>query len=103
MKKNKSHYPKNWDEISISVKTEAGWRCEKCGEAFEPGCNIKYFGLKSNRKQLTFTVHHKDRNPMNNKRENLIALCSACHCRAELPIIRQEKRAETHRDQVELF
>jgi hypothetical protein len=25
-------YPKNWDEISLAVRTAAGWQCEFCGK-----------------------------------------------------------------------
>ncbi len=28
---DKKHYPPDWDEISLAVRTEAGWRCEWCG------------------------------------------------------------------------
>lgn len=29
--------------------------------------------------QVILTVHHKDENPSNNERDNLICLCQGCH------------------------
>ena len=71
-------YPKNWREIALSVKESALWRCAKCNQqCLRPG---KKSGLtKSERCSLTLTVHHRNRIPEDNRPENLIALCTACH------------------------
>jgi formate-dependent nitrite reductase cytochrome c552 subunit len=71
-------YPDNWQEIALSVKENAGWRCAKCHQqCLRPG---KPSGLtKSERCALTLTVHHRNRIPEDNRLENLIALCTACH------------------------
>jgi len=71
-------YPKNWREIALSVKESALWRCTKCNQqCIRPG---KKSGLtKSERCSLTLTVHHRNRIPEDNRPENLIALCTACH------------------------
>ena len=71
-------YPDNWQEIALSVKENAGWRCAKCHQqCLRPG---KQSGLtKSERCALTLTVHHRNRIPEDNRPENLIALCTACH------------------------
>ena len=71
-------YPNNWQEIALSVKENAGWRCTKCHQqCLRPG---KQSGLtKSERCALTLTVHHRNRIPEDNRPENLIALCTACH------------------------
>lgn len=103
MKKNRKFYSTDWEFVSRQRKELAGWKCQKCGMQFEENCNVKFVNDGGHRKVMTLTVHHKDRNTLNNKPENLIVLCSACHCRAELPLIRQEKRAEAHKNQGELF
>ena len=71
-------YPDNWQEIALSIKENAGWRCAKCHQqCLRPG---KQSGLtKSERCALTLTVHHRNRIPEDNRPENLIALCTACH------------------------
>jgi hypothetical protein len=71
-------YPDNWQEIALSMKENAGWRCTKCHQqCLRPG---KQSGLtKSERCALTLTVHHRNRIPEDNRPENLIALCTACH------------------------
>jgi hypothetical protein len=71
-------YPDNWQEIALSVKESALWRCAKCHQqCLRPG---KQSGLtKSERCALTLTVHHRNRIPEDNRPENLIALCTACH------------------------
>jgi hypothetical protein len=71
-------YPDNWSEIALSVKENAGWRCAKCHQqCLRPG---KQSGLtKSQRCALTLAVHHRNRIPEDNRLENLVALCTACH------------------------
>jgi 5-methylcytosine-specific restriction endonuclease McrA len=71
-------YPDNWQEIALSVKENAGWRCAKCHQqCLRPG---KQSGLtKSERCALTLTVHPRNRIPEDNRLENLVALCTACH------------------------
>jgi 5-methylcytosine-specific restriction endonuclease McrA len=72
-------YPDNWQEIALSVKESAKWCCTKCRQqCLRPGDGTK--GLtKSERCALTLTVHHRNRIPEDNRLENLIALCTACH------------------------
>lgn len=45
------------------IKREQGWGCKLCGNSIKNGGHI----------------HHKDRNPSNNKSSNLIAVCAKCH------------------------
>ena len=75
--------PDNWQQIALSVKENEGWRCAKCHQQclrpgkLRPG---KQSGLtKSERCALTLAVHHRNRIPEDNRPENLIALCTACH------------------------
>ncbi len=71
-------YPDNWSDIALSVKENALWRCAKCNQqCLQPGTKS---GLtKSERLKVTLTVHHRNRIPEDNRLENLIALCTACH------------------------
>ncbi|WP_084227207.1 HNH endonuclease [Nostoc sp. KVJ20] len=74
-----SLYPDNWSEIATEVKQQAQWHCQKCGlQCIPPGEKTSHI-TRSKRSVYTLQVHHWDRNPANNHRGNLIALCSACH------------------------
>lgn len=105
---NKSDYPHNWKEISLRVRTEAGWCCEWCGapnaryvvriqgaallhatktvsiagvEKQVPyGDWVECFGVKEpGSTKIILTVAHLDRDTRNNERSNLAALCQRCH------------------------
>ena len=45
------------------IKRDQNWQCDLCGKSIKHGGHI----------------HHKDRNPQNNSRSNLIAICAGCH------------------------
>ena len=71
-------YPDNWQQIALSVKENAGWCCAKCRQqCLKPGTLNSL--TKSERCALTLAVHHRNRIPEDNRLENLIALCTACH------------------------
>jgi predicted HNH restriction endonuclease len=74
-----SRYPDNWPEIAFKLKQEANWKCALCGwQCLKPHENTK--GLtKSERSKRTLTVHHRNYQPEDNRPENLICLCTACH------------------------
>ena len=79
--KYRSRYPKNWNEIALQVKQEAKWQCQMCGLRCIPS-NKKIAGInRSERAKYRLEVHHINRKPEDNRRSNLIALCSACHLR----------------------
>lgn len=108
MQRNK--YPRNWDKISLAVRTEAGWKCEWCEAphmkvirraddgSFEivewvretnedlvefarmSWARLKFHGLT----RVIITTAHLDRNQANNARENLAALCQRCHLRYDI-------------------
>lgn len=72
-------YPENWSDISTAIKQKAKWRCQKCGlKCIAPGEDTSKLSL-SKRRVYTLQVHHWNRDPRDNRPENLIALCSACH------------------------
>ncbi|MDJ0617036.1 MAG: HNH endonuclease [Calothrix sp. MO_192.B10] len=72
-------YPDNWTEIATAIKQEAKWHCQKCGmKCIAPGEKTSHLS-RSERMVYTLQVHHWNRNPSDNRRENLVALCSGCH------------------------
>ncbi len=73
-------YPDNWRKIALSIKENALWRCTKCHQqCLRPGTQSNKNLTKSERCALTLSVHHRNRIPEDNRPENLIALCTACH------------------------
>ena len=69
-------YPKNWVEIARTVKTLAGWCCERCGVGNNEDA--------PNGDMLT--VHHLEGNhgdKFNIELWNLAALCQRCHLRVQ--------------------
>ncbi len=80
-------YPDNWEQIAEEIKDAARWCCQGCGvQCYRPGEVVK------DRRRL-LTVHHKDRNPANCAKDNLIALCTRCHLKAEHKLLAAERRA----------
>ncbi|NEP02465.1 MAG: HNH endonuclease [Symploca sp. SIO2E9] len=72
-------YPDNWSDIAIAVKEAAGWRCAKCGWQCQlPGEKTPHLS-RSERMAQTLQVHHWNRNPEDNSKNNLVALCTSCH------------------------
>jgi len=71
-------YPDNWREIALLVKESALWRCAKCNQQCLPS-GTKNGLTKSEHLEVTLTVHHRNRIPEDNRLENLVALCTACH------------------------
>lgn len=88
-------YPPNWEEIATAVKEAAGWRCQTCGRQ----CRRPGEPFDSHRRTLT-VAHWPDPDPMNCSRDNLLALCPACHNRLDAPIRRQHA-AQTRRESLE--
>ena len=60
-------YPDDWKDISLRVKDDNLWLCERCkhGNDYMTG--------------HVLTVHHLDGNKSNCERWNLAALCQRCH------------------------
>lgn len=62
----KGGYSKHWSKTSADYRKSKNWICEKCE-----------LDLKNDTDLLH--AHHIDRNTQNDKRDNLKALCIACH------------------------
>ena len=88
-KKTRRDYPSNWHEISEQIKKRDNYQCQECKLQFSHETR-KVKDVRG--KWQTLGVHHKDRRPMNSDPQNLITLCSSCHCKAEWPLIRAEIR-----------
>lgn len=74
-----SSYSPDWKEIAYRIKSQANWCCQKCGQQC---LRLKKDNLSLSRREkavLTLQVHHWNRQPWDNREENLVALCSACH------------------------
>lgn len=79
MKFKRLLYPDNWSDLATTVKQEAKWCCQKCGlKCISPGENTSHL-TRSQRMAYTLQVHHWNRNPADNRKSNLVALCSGCH------------------------
>jgi 5-methylcytosine-specific restriction endonuclease McrA len=109
MPMNRSLYSEDWEQVSKQVRERAGWKCEQCG--VKNGALIRrqrsnpalWRYKKRNETHLlpgeyeikvVLTVHHigvtkPDGTPgspadkLDNRPENLIALCQRCHLAAD--------------------
>lgn len=106
MPMDKSRYPADWDQISLQRRQQAGWCCEWCGA--ENGKPHPVSG-----KRVVLTVHHcgvdkPDGSPgdredkMDNRPENLAALCQPCHLMADRDLNAKKAAATKYRKQREL-
>lgn len=69
-------YPKNWGELTISIKQQSNWTCYKCGRScLRPGEKSNNIKPRS----YNLQVHHWNRDPSDNRPENLVSLCAPCH------------------------
>jgi hypothetical protein len=60
-------YTEDWPEVSNRVRSERGWKCEKCHR------------LLNGRLQKYLHVHHENGQRWDNRRTNLRVLCIGCH------------------------
>ncbi len=74
-----TRYPDNWNDLALSVKEAAGWKCQCCGHVcYKPG--EKPEGLtRSEWTGNTLQVHHRNHIPEDNRLDNLLAVCTSCH------------------------
>ena len=80
----KKLYPPNWEEISLLIREQAGWKCELCKAAHDEPHPITA-------SIVILTVHHINGDPTDNRRINLIALCQRCHNKLDQPFRRKKK------------
>ena len=59
-------YPPDWKQISYQIRSERGWKCEKCGK----DCSHQKNALD---------LHHINGIKSDCSRKNLVALCRSCH------------------------
>jgi 5-methylcytosine-specific restriction endonuclease McrA len=69
---NRARYPKDWKEISRSIRERAGNCCEQCNAA-----NGEPHPITGSR--VVLTVAHLDHTPENCDPSNLRAWCQKCH------------------------
>jgi len=70
---NKKDYPPDWKQISLAVRTEAGWRCEWCGakhkEVIERRPNLRYKTPGMEAYEVDWIHHVAVNNPTDGKEE----------------------------------
>ncbi len=66
--KKPSRYTSDWSSVSRKYKDSQRWTCEEC-----------FLVLRKPGDQHLLHVHHKNRDSLDNRRSNLIALCVQCH------------------------
>lgn len=71
MAKHRGEYPPDWKEIAAQAKSDASWKCVRCGHPHD---------VKSGH---VLTVHHLDLDKSNCAWWNLAALCQRCHLRIQ--------------------
>lgn len=86
MPMDKKRYPANWKQIALAKKESVGWICENCG------MQCRKPGEKFDSHVRTLTVHHINHTPEDCRLENLIALCSGCHLRADAKFHAETRR-----------
>lgn len=94
---NKNRYPKNWKDISLTIKERALWQCECLGECargtHDGRCpnthNGEAYGTGS---KVILTTAHLNHTPEDCREENLRAFCQGCHLHYD-----KEHHAETRR------
>jgi hypothetical protein len=123
-------YPDNWKSISLEIKRNAEWHCEKCGkpcrmanetvddfakrlpEKWHPKLFSEVWDNETGEYAIVpmypgrfcLTVAHLDQDPSNNELNNLKAMCSPCHLRYDHPHITANAYAKRERNgQTTLF
>lgn len=115
MPMDKKRYPPQWERISLAIRRAAGNRCEKCGIANGVPLPSGRKHKDGSPKKVVLTTAHlgvpfatgdgyrpgDKHDKFDIRRENLSALCQACHLREDLPdhmeharLTRLRKKAE---------
>lgn len=100
MPMERERYPKDWRQLSLSIKDESEWRCRGCKkQCFKPGEKLSDFIIRvfggiegeawreaaDHPGRFRLTVAHLDQDPKNNEPSNLKALCNVCHLQNDRP------------------
>lgn len=88
MPMEKHRYPAEWKQIALEIKEAANWRCAECG------MQCRRPGEPFDTHKRTLTVHHINHTPEDCRRENLVALCSGCHLRADAAFHAAHRKAK---------
>lgn len=119
----KQDYPPDWPFISLTVRKEAGWKCEWCAapggkviQRFPGGAwaevvqiqahitaaieyteKMTWARLRYHRlTKVVLSTAHLDRNSKNNDRENLASLCQKCHLNHDILQHMQNRKYGRH-------
>jgi len=96
---DRQRYPQNWNQIALSVKNAAAWRCQHCRRlCLRPGSKPPHI-TRSEWTIATLSVHHANFTPEDNQLENLIPLCTPCH----LALHARAKRSNVSPGQLSLW
>jgi 5-methylcytosine-specific restriction endonuclease McrA len=101
---NRSRYPKDWRQISQSIRDRAGNRCE--GSPAFPDCRAENGAPHPETGSVVvLTVAHLDHMPENCAPENLRAWCQRCHNVYDAPARRAgaKARAKAKAAEADLF
>lgn len=96
----RGEYPPDVDVVFARVKDAAGWRCVRCGHAFdrETGrsldCDVRCDPQRGGHRRgpecvarLNYGVHHLDGDKANSAWWNLLAQCNSCHLHTQHHVI----------------
>lgn len=86
MPMERNRYPDDWERIARDVKEKADWKCQRCGK------QCRRPGEPFDTHKRTLTVHHINHMPEDCQKENLEALCSGCHLRADAKFHAEHRR-----------
>ena len=95
MPMNRSDYPKNWDEISLKVRRDAGWKCQQCGIA-QHALTAKSERTRGTARVVLTVAHLGETKHNKHDVSNFAALCQSCHL-AEDRTDHNKAAAETRR------
>ncbi|MBD1876232.1 hypothetical protein H6F75_22355 [Nodosilinea sp. FACHB-131] len=119
MPMDRSRYAKNWNEIALKVKSDAGWKCQECGRPCRM-TNETLFAFITRMEdedwpeldwvnhtaasticehptRFVLTVAHLNQDPSDNAPCNLRALCAPCHLRHDAPYRAANSQAKRER------
>jgi hypothetical protein len=108
---NRKHYAPDWPTIALRVKNEADWTCQRCQRlCVKPKVSLSDYAhrlrsrlhrpdrdwleqivltaVKETPQRFRLTVAHLNQDPLDNRPQNLQALCSICHLDHDRPFRR---------------